>query len=165
MEGEKRFFKDGVLAEIFIGDYAELSLNEKLKYFSYLKDKKAECDGLIKKLNAEIDRIKDLAVEDMTLKEVRRMTIGDYNFSLQAKTRWSKKGGMDEEFFTALKNHGLGDLIKETVNANSLSAALNELTDQSEDDSVPSDIEEVVNRYDFIDIQRRKASTAAKKFK
>lgn len=57
----------------------------------------------------------------------------------------------------ALRANGLGDLIKETVNAQSLQGAMSNLAEEN-DDELPEEFEGCVNVYSFNDITRRKSS-------
>ena len=54
------------------------------------------------------------------------------------------------------KKNGLGDLIKETVNAQSLQGAMSNLAEEN-DDELPEDFEGLVNVYSFNDVTRRKS--------
>ena len=64
---------------------------------------------------------------------------GDYIYSLQDKVKYSKRGeaylqerGLD--FFEVLREQGLGELIKETVNAGSLQSAMKEIAEENDGD-------------------------------
>lgn len=54
-----------------------------------------------------------------------------------------------------LRDFGLGDLIKETVNAQSLQGAMSNLAAEN-DDQLPDEFQDCVNIYEFYDVTRRK---------
>ena len=92
---------------------------------------------------------------------------GDYVYSLQDKVKYSKRGdaqlmekGLD--FFEVLREQGLGDLIKETVNPRSLQSAMKEIADEN-DGELPPELDEVVSSYEMTDIARRKSTNKALK--
>lgn len=55
-----------------------------------------------------------------------------------------------------LRENGLGDLIHETVNANTLSSAMKNLAEEN-DDQLPDEFIPVINIYEKMDISKRKA--------
>jgi hypothetical protein len=67
-------------------------------------------------------------------------------FCLTTKTRASAKEGMKDELFSALRAEGFGDLIYETVNANSLSAFVKEQIAENED-ALPTWLDGLVNVF------------------
>lgn len=78
--------------------------------------------------------------------------------TLAPKTKYSKAAGQDEALMDALRNYGLGSLIRETVNAQSLQGAMSALAEEN-DDELPEEFEGLVNVYTFNDVTRRKART------
>ena len=46
--------------------------------------------------------------------------------------QYSKKGGVDGELFDALREDGLGDIIKEKVDPRTLQAALKEMAERND---------------------------------
>ena len=91
-----------------------------------LREEKAQAEVQLKDLNAEIERT-DLALSDrMAESETQNFTRAGIMFCLTTKTRASAAAGRKEELFSALRVAGYGDLIYETVNANSLSAFVKE---------------------------------------
>lgn len=95
-----------------------------------------------------------------------RIAAGDYTFSLQIKSKYSKRSeeylaanGLD--FFEVLREQGFADLIKETVNAGSLQSAMSALVE--ENGELPEELAEVISQYDQTDILRRKQTSSALK--
>lgn len=61
-----------------------------------------------------------------------------------------------------MREQGLGDLIKETVNPRSLQSAMKEIADEN-DGELPPELDEVVSSYEMTDIARRKSTNKALK--
>ena len=92
---------------------------------------------------------------------------GDYVYSLQDKIKYSKRGeaelqekGLD--FFEVLREQGFGDIIKETVNANTLQSTMKAVADEN-DGELPPELDEIVSSYEMTDISRRKSTNKALK--
>ena len=66
------------------------------------------------------------------------------------------------DFFEVLGEQGLGELIKETVNAGSLQSAMKEIADEN-DGELPPELDEIVSSYEMTDITRRKSTNKALK--
>ena len=65
--------------------------------------------------------------------------------------------GRKEELFAALRGEGYGDLVYETVNANSLSAFVKEQMAEN-GDALPSWLDGLVNVFEKTGVSLRKAS-------
>lgn len=105
---------------------------------------------------------KELA-QAMINAESPKVSRGGYLYSLQDKTKYNKIGGCDEEaFFSTLEEHGLGDLIKRTVNAQTLNGAMASLVEEN-DGELPEEFEEFISPYQFYDVAKRKETNKAAK--
>lgn len=127
--------------------------------YKELLDEKAELDVKIKANNNEIKEMKKQLSQIMIDNECPKISRNGFVYSLQAKTRYSKKSAealMEKgvDFFEVLRQEGLGDLITETVNATSLSASLNNYID--ENGELSEELNSVVNVYEYYDIGKRK---------
>ena len=82
------------------------------------------------------------------------------------RQKYSKKGDADEEaFFDLLEENGLGDIIKRTVNAQTLSGTMAQVAEENEGE-LPEEYEDFISVYQFYDIQKRKETNkTAKKAK
>lgn len=87
--------------------------------------------------------------------ETPKISRSGYSYTLQPKTKYSKASGKDDELMDTLRNFGLGDLIKETVNAQSLQGAMSNLASEN-DDALPDEFSDCVNTFEFYDVARRK---------
>lgn len=93
--------------------------------------------------------------------ESPKISRGGFLYSLQDKTKYNKIGGCDEEaFFSALEEHGLGDIIKRTVNAQTLNGAMANLVEEN-DGELPEGFEEFINPYQYFDVAKRKETNKA----
>lgn len=137
-----------------------MELKEKLEAYNTLLDKKAQLAQEIKDNNALIEEMKFDIEEIMIDEDVTKITVSGYNFSLVNKTEYSKKSEADLakaglNFFDVLRENDLGDLIKETVDRRTYSAACKDMV--SERGELPDGLAEVTNVYETTDISRRKA--------
>lgn len=144
-----------------------MKLTEMLGQYEELLDKKDALDKETKDNNAAIDKLKAEIAEMMIDEDIPSQGYGDYVYSLQDKVKYSKRGdaqlmekGLD--FFEVLREQGLGDLIKETVNPRSLQNAMKEIADEN-DGELPPELDEVVSSYEMTDIARRKSANKALK--
>ena len=82
---------------------------------------------------------------------------------MQDKTKYNKIGDCDEDaFFDTLEEHGLGDIIKRTVNAQILNGAMAGLVEEN-DGELPEDFTEFINPYQYYDVAKRKETNKAAK--
>ncbi len=141
-----------------------MELKEKLEAYQELLTKKDELAEATKANNKEIDTLKSEIADLMIEEDVPKMSVGGYVFSLTDKTIYSKKSEADLQaagldFFGVLREQGFGDLIKETVAANSLNSAMRNLVDEA--GALPEELADVLSVYDTYDITRRKETNRA----
>ncbi len=128
-------------------------LGEKLKL---LKDRKKEISRELQDLNNEIEKVDSELAELMTLSETQNFTRNGTMFSLKSTVHASAIGGKKDELCTTLKETGFGDLVYETINANSLSAFVKEQTEENEG-NLPAWLDGLVNVYEKTSVGVRKA--------
>ncbi len=129
-------------------------LAEKLKT---LRDEKKDAEQRVKDINADIDDVEKQLVSVMTDTETQNFTRAGTMFSLTNKTRASAMADRKDELYAALKSEGYGDLVYETVNANSLSAFVNEQISEN-NETLPQWLEGLVNVYEQTKVAVRKAA-------
>lgn len=122
-----------------------------------LRDKKAEAEQRVKEINAEIDEVDYRLSELMADTETQNFTRAGMMFCLTTKTRASATAGRKEELFKALRGEGYGDLVYETVNANSLAAFVKEQMAEN-GDALPAWLDGLVNVFEKTGVSLRKAS-------
>lgn len=121
-----------------------------------LREEKAEADQRLKEIKAEMDEV-DFQLSDlMAESETQNFTRAGVMFCLTTKTHASATAGRKDELFSALRGEGYGDLVYETVNANSLSAFVKEQIAEN-GDVLPPWLEGLVNVFDKTTVGVRKA--------
>jgi hypothetical protein len=73
-------------------------------------------------LNAEIEEVEKTLTEAMVAEEMQNFVRAGHMFYLQTKTYASAVAEHKTELFRWLKENGFGDMVQETVNANTLAA-------------------------------------------
>lgn len=142
---------------------AETISNEVLDLIDQFKAALEEKDTLAeatKRNNAEVIEVRDKLAQAMVDAEIDQVGRHGINWKLKPTTKYSKKAGMDDALFDILRNNGLGDLIRETVNAQTLQGAMSELSKEN-DDELPDEFTEVINKFEYMDVSHRKASKSA----
>ena len=141
-------------------------LKNLLQEYQALLELKDELAERTKRNNQEIENMKQAIAQQMVDDDTPQMQVGDYVFSLSDTTMYSKKSeaylasaGLD--FFEVLREQGLGDLIKETVNARTLQSTIRAMVE--EQGELPEELADVINAYETLDIKRRKATNKALK--
>lgn len=129
-------------------------LADKLKK---LRDTKKDTELRVKLLNAEIDQVEYELSELMTNTETQNFTRSGTMFCLTTTTRASATAGKKDELYEVLKQSRFGDLVYETVNANSLSAFVREQIAEN-DDVLPEWLDGLVNIFEKTKVGVRKAA-------
>nr|DAQ42325.1 MAG TPA: hypothetical protein [Caudoviricetes sp.] len=137
-----------------MNDETMFELAEKLKA---LRDQKTETEAALKEINAQIDETDYRLSELMAESETQNFTRSGTMFCLTTKTRASAVAGSKEELYSALRDQGYGDLVYETVNANSLSSFVKERIEENED-TLPDWLTGLVNVFEKTTVGVRKAS-------
>ena len=127
-----------------------------------LRTRKGALEAELKQVNMDIDDTDWHLSNLMAETETQNFTRAGTMFCLTTKTRASAAAGMKDELFAALRAEGFGDLIYETVNANSLSAFVKEqLTENAGSpgggDSLPAWLSGLVNVFEKTTVGVRKA--------
>jgi predicted nuclease with TOPRIM domain len=91
-----------------------------------LRDQKSALETELKQVNLDIENVDWHLSNLMAETETQNFTRAGIMFCLTTKTRASATAGRKDELYAALRDEGYGDLIYETVNANSLSAFVKE---------------------------------------
>ena len=122
-----------------------------------LRDLKADLEEQVKDVNAKIDETDYRLSEIMAETETQNFTRSGIMFCLTTKTRASATAGVKDELFEALRSNGYGDLVYETVNANSLSSFVKEQI-EGNGDALPDWLMGLVNVFDKTTVSVRKAT-------
>lgn len=122
-----------------------------------LREQKEAAERQLQEINAKIDETDYRLSELMAGSETQNFTRGGVMYYLVTKTRASAVAGYKEELFTALRREGYGELVTETVNANSLSSFVKEQTEEN-GDVLPGWLSGLVNVYEKTSVGVRRAS-------
>jgi len=122
-----------------------------------LRDLKADLEEQVKDVNARIDETDYRLSELMAETETQNFTRAGTMFCLTTKTRASAAAGVKDELFGALRANGYGDLVYETVNANSLSSFVKERMEEH-GDALPDWLLGLVNVFDKTTVSVRKST-------
>ena len=129
-------------------------LADKLKQ---LRDSKDDLEAQVKDINAKIEETDYRLTELMAESETQNFTRAGTMFCLTTKTRASASAGVKDELYEALRKHGYGDLVYETVNANSLSSFVKERIEEN-GESLPDWLIGLVNVFEKTTVSVRKAT-------
>lgn len=129
-------------------------LAEQLKQ---LREKKKAAEQQLKDIHAEIAQTEYQLSVQMAETETQNFTRAGTMFALTTKTRASAMAGRKDELYAALKENGYGDLVYETVNANSLSAFVKEQIAENQD-TVPEWLNGLVHVYEQTSVSVRQSA-------
>lgn len=130
---------------------------DKIDEYKALLDRKEELATLTKDNNAAIEVCREELAALMIEEECTKISRSGFTYSLTPKTRYSKRAGMDDQLMEMLRAYGLGSIIRETVNANTLQGAMSELAAEN-NDTLPEEWAELISEYSYMDISKRKES-------
>lgn len=122
------------------------------------RELRAEKDALnarSKAVNADIEKVEAELVEAMLNEEMQKFDRNGQLFYLSTRTYASPVAQRAEELHRWLKNNGYEDLVKETVNANTLSAFVREQLKEAE--QLPPALAELLNVYEKTGVSLRKS--------
>ena len=122
-----------------------------------LRETKKRLEDELKAIGLEIDRVDAVLAQRMSDTETQNFTRNGTMFCLTSTTRASATAGRKEELFEALREAGYGDLIYETVNANSLAAFVKEQTTENAD-VLPQWLDGLVSVFEKTTVGVRKAA-------
>ena len=122
-----------------------------------LRERKDELEAELKQVNMDIDNADWHLSNLMAETETQNFTRAGTMFCLTTKTRASAKAGQKDELFTALRGEGFGDMITETVNANSLSSFVKEQIAEN-GDVLPDWLSGLVSVFEKTTVGVRKAA-------
>jgi len=122
-----------------------------------LKETKKRLEDELKAVGFDIDRVDAALAQRMADTETQNFTRNGTMFCLTNTTRASATAGRKDELFDALRTAGYGDLVYETVNANSLSAFVKEQTTEN-GESLPGWLDGLVTVFEKTTVGVRKAA-------
>jgi predicted translin family RNA/ssDNA-binding protein len=121
-----------------------------------LKEKKKSLEEEVKELNKLIDSEEAALIGLMVEEEMQNFSRAGSLFYLNTKTMASALPDQKDQLYQALKIEGFGDLVYETVNAQSLSAFVKEQISENED-QLPEWLDGLVKVYEKTAVGIRKS--------
>ena len=122
-----------------------------------LRDEKDDAERVVKDIAAELEATEQQLAEAMLNTETQNFTRAGRMFCLTTKTRASAIAGAKEELFATLRENGYGELVYETVNANTLSSFVKEQLAEN-DDHLPDWLNGRVNVFEKTGVSVRKST-------
>lgn len=120
-----------------------------------LRERKEQLSEQLKAVNAELEEVDRQLAELMLAEEIQNFVRSGRMFYLKTETYVSTAADRKPELIQWLKDHGLGDIVQETVHPRTLSAAVKEMLE--EDDELPPDLAELVNVFEKTTVSLRRA--------
>ncbi len=141
-----------------------ITLDDKVKAYKKLLDKKEELAEQIKTNNEKLDSMEKEITQMMVDEEKPDTTVDGFKYSLQEKTIYSKLGEekLQEKglnFFDVLREQGFEHLIVERVDSKTLNSAMNNLVEER--GKLPEELTECLNVYSQLKVTKRKANIKA----
>lgn len=122
-----------------------------------LRDWKKSLEEQLKTANAEITETEAKLSEAMVNEEVPNFSRNGKLFYITSRTYASPAAGRKAELFAWLRENGFGDLVQETVAANSLSAWAREYMEENDLNELPETLSGLVRVYEKTSVGVRKA--------
>ena len=120
-----------------------------------LRERKEKLSEQLKALNAEIEEVDRQLSELMLAEEIQSFVRSGRMFYLRTETYASAVSDRKAELIEWLKEHGLGDIVQETVHSRTLSATIKELMEES--DELPDGLEGLINIHEKTTVGLRRA--------
>ncbi len=120
-----------------------------------LKDNKKNLDAQSKQLGAEIEELELSLSDAMATAEVDKFSRNGNTFYLTSRLFASPNAGMKDDMISALRKNGYGELVTETVNANTLASFCKELMAENGDE-LPEWLAGTINTFEKTSVGIRK---------
>ena len=120
------------------------------------KDEKKALDAQVKEVNARIETLDKELSDAMANVECEKFTRNGSSFYLNSRLFASPMAGNKDAMIAALKENGYGDIVTETVNANTMASFCKEQMAANEDE-LPEWLTPVVNIFEKVTIGIRKS--------
>ena len=121
------------------------------------KERKKDLEQEVKDNNAEIERLDKALSDGMAEAELSKFSRGGSTFYLSTRLFASPKDGQKDVMYLALKEHGYGELVVETVNSNTLASFCKEqIALSGEKEALPDWLSAVVKTTEKTSVGIRK---------
>ena len=132
-----------------------MNIAELADQYQAAKDNAERIEAELQDAKAFRDNLKGRLIDAMLEEETDSIGRNGRRYTVCAKTKYSKAAGADDQLFDLLREQGLGDIIRETVNANTLQAAMKQLAEDNGGE-LPEEYRECINEYNYTDISVRR---------
>ena len=112
-------------------------------------------DAQSKQLGAEIEELELSLSDAMATAEVDKFSRNGNTFYLTSRLFASPNAGMKDDMISALRKNGYGELVTETVNANTLASFCKELMAENGDE-LPEWLAGTINTFEKTSVGIRK---------
>ncbi len=119
------------------------------------KDEKKDLDAKAKEIGTRIEELDKQLSDAMAEAELDKFSRNGFTFYLSSRLFASPQAGRKDALISALKEEGYGDIVQETVNANTLASFVKEQKSQNKD-TIPEWLEQVVSTYEKVSVGIRK---------
>jgi len=120
-----------------------------------LRNQKQELEAATKTVTAELEEVEKQVIDNFVTAEVDSVKRNGKTYSLRNETFASAIAEEKDKLFNALRSNEAGELIQETVNANSLRAFVKELRENNNGE-IPEWIVPYINVFEKTKISVRK---------
>lgn len=114
-----------------------------------------DTEEILKYLKGQKEKIEQELVSLMIDQEVGNLSVEGKKIYLATRLSVSPKAAQREALYDALQDNGLGDLIKPTVNANTLTATVKELMEHN-DNQLPEWLADKITLHSITQARIRK---------
>ena len=128
---------------------------EKIEEYAALLDRKELLKVQTAENNNKIECCRDELAAMMINEDTPKISHGGFSWSLQPKCKYSCLAEDREQLFELLRENDLGDIIQETVNAQTLNSTIKSLVENN-DDELPEEWQDVIKTYEYNDVSRRR---------
>lgn len=136
-------------------DYSMFALADRLRE---MRDRKTEVEAELKWVNGEIERFNQLLVAEMVDQEVPRFDRDGKTFYIRSEIYPSVDPERRDVLYEVIRENGFGDLIKETINFQTLAAFIKEQMREN-NDQLPDWLEGLVNVFEKESVVLRRGAT------
>ena len=91
-----------------------------------LKEEKKQLEARAKELGTRIEAMEEALTDGMAERELEKFSYKGHTFYLNSRLYASPAAGRKEDMIAAMKENGYGDLVTETVNAQTLASFIRE---------------------------------------
>lgn len=120
------------------------------------KERKKELESQVKAVTAEIEELDRKLSDAMAESEVDKFSHSGKTFYLNTRLFASAQQGRKDELFAALKQNGFGDIVTETVNANTLASFCKEQMAEN-GEVLPDWLSDVVTTFEKVSVGIRRS--------